>query len=159
MFNAFIAAVIGSEKNTGSTRSTMSPETSRKFRLFSSGISALRAPLSIATCNGSAKDRIALIFPWMLRSPRITRPAWTGSLRGVDGGFGQRVIADRDVAVGVARDSRQRVVANRDIAAEIGGARARQGIGAGAFHRLIADGDVVSTARDIFSGVIAHRGV
>jgi hypothetical protein len=32
---AFIAAVIGSEKNTGSTRSTMSPETSRKFRLFS----------------------------------------------------------------------------------------------------------------------------
>jgi hypothetical protein len=43
--NAFIAAVIGSEKNTGSTRSTMSPETSRKFRLFSSGISALRAPL------------------------------------------------------------------------------------------------------------------
>jgi len=60
---AFIAAVIGSEKNTGSTRSTMSPDTSRKFRLFSSGISALRAPLSIATCNGSAKDRIALMLP------------------------------------------------------------------------------------------------
>ena len=63
MPNAFIAAVIGSEKNTGSTRSTMSPETSRKFRLFSSGISALRAPLSIATCNGSARDRIGLMFP------------------------------------------------------------------------------------------------
>ena len=46
--SAFIAAVIGSEKNTGSTRSTMSPETSRKFRLFSSGTSARRAPLSIA---------------------------------------------------------------------------------------------------------------
>src|SRR5689334_2392523 len=73
--NAFIAAVIGSEKNTGSTRSTMSPETSRKFRLFSRGISALRAPLSIATCNGSASDRIGLMLPWMLRSPRITRPA------------------------------------------------------------------------------------
>jgi hypothetical protein len=28
----FIAAVIGSEKNTGSTRSTMSPDTSRKLR-------------------------------------------------------------------------------------------------------------------------------
>jgi hypothetical protein len=63
MRNAFIAAVIGSEKNTGSTRSTMSPETSRKFRLFSSGISALHAPLSIATCKGSAKDRIGLMFP------------------------------------------------------------------------------------------------
>ena len=45
----FTAAVIGSEKNTGSTRSTMSPETSRKFRLFSRGISARRAPLSIPT--------------------------------------------------------------------------------------------------------------
>src|SRR6266700_3162851 len=64
--NAFIAAVIGSEKNTGSTRSTMSPETSRKFRLFSSGMSALRAPLSIATCSGSARDRIGLMFPWIL---------------------------------------------------------------------------------------------
>ena len=61
--SAFIAAVIGSEKNTGSTRSTMSPETSRKFLLFSSGISALRAPLSIATCKGSARDRIGLMFP------------------------------------------------------------------------------------------------
>ncbi len=47
--NAFIAAVIGSEKNTGSTRSTMSPDTSRKFRLFSSGIKARRAPLSMPT--------------------------------------------------------------------------------------------------------------
>jgi hypothetical protein len=34
-----------------------------KFRLFSSGISALRAPLSIATCNGSARDLIGLMFP------------------------------------------------------------------------------------------------
>jgi hypothetical protein len=70
MPNGFIAAIIGSEKNTGSTRSTMSPETSRKFLLFSNGISALRAPLSIATCNGSARDSIGLMFPWMLRSPR-----------------------------------------------------------------------------------------
>src|SRR4029077_21118390 len=73
--SAFIAAVIGSEKTTGSTRSTMSPDTSRKFRLFSRGISARRAPLSIATCNGSANERIDLMFPWMLRSPRMTRPA------------------------------------------------------------------------------------
>ena len=87
MPNAFIAAVIGSEKNTGSTRSTMSPETSRKFRLFSSGISALRAPLSIATCNGSARDRIALMFPWMLRSPRMTvaRLDWQSLEGRVDG--------------------------------------------------------------------------
>ena len=47
--NAFIAAVIGSEKKMGSTRSTMSPDTSRKFRLFSNGISARRAPLSMPT--------------------------------------------------------------------------------------------------------------
>jgi hypothetical protein len=52
--NALIAAVIGSEKNTGSTRSTMSPETSRKLRLFSNGTSARRAPLSMPTCKGSA---------------------------------------------------------------------------------------------------------
>jgi len=62
MLSAFIAAIIGSEKNTGSTRSTISPDTSRKFRLFSSGIRAFRAPLSIATCNGSANERIAFIF-------------------------------------------------------------------------------------------------
>ncbi len=47
--SAFIDAIIGSEKNTGSTRSMMSPDTSRKFRLFSSGTNARRAPLSIAT--------------------------------------------------------------------------------------------------------------
>jgi hypothetical protein len=34
MPNAFIAAVIGSEKNTGSTRSTMSPETCNGSRGF-----------------------------------------------------------------------------------------------------------------------------
>ena len=59
--NAFIAAVIGSEKNPGSTRFTMPPETSRKLRLFSSGTSAFRPPLSIATCKGSARDRAGLI--------------------------------------------------------------------------------------------------
>jgi hypothetical protein len=32
--NAFIGTIIGSEKNTRSTRSTMSPETSRKFRFW-----------------------------------------------------------------------------------------------------------------------------
>ena len=46
-----------------STRSTISPDTSRKFRLFSKGFNAFRAPLSIATCNGSARDRIGLILP------------------------------------------------------------------------------------------------
>ena len=61
--NAFIDAIIGSEKNTGSTRSTMSPDTSRKFRLFSSGTNARRAPLSIPTCKGSARVRTALMLP------------------------------------------------------------------------------------------------
>ena len=61
--NALTAAVMGSEKNTGSTRSTMSPATSRKWRLFSSGIRARRAPLSMPTCRGSAKERTALMFP------------------------------------------------------------------------------------------------
>jgi hypothetical protein len=61
--SAFIAAVIGSEKKIGSTRSTMSPETSRKLRLFSNGTSALRAPLSMATCKGSASERTDLMFP------------------------------------------------------------------------------------------------
>src|SRR5262249_46269292 len=75
--SAFIAAVIGSEKNTGATLSTMSPETARRLRLFSRGIRARRAPLSIATWSGSARDRTDLMFPWMLRSPRITSPAWT----------------------------------------------------------------------------------
>src|SRR4051794_24415039 len=63
MPSAFIAAVIGSEKNTGSTRSTMSPDTSRKLRLFSNGTNARRAPLSMLTCNGSASVRTALMFP------------------------------------------------------------------------------------------------
>jgi len=49
MPRAFTAAVIGSEKKIGSTRSTMSPGTSKKFRLFSNGMSARRAPLSIPT--------------------------------------------------------------------------------------------------------------
>src|SRR5205807_9299043 len=44
MPKAFIAAVIGSEKNTGSTRYTTTPDTSSRFRLFSSGINALRTP-------------------------------------------------------------------------------------------------------------------
>jgi hypothetical protein len=63
MPSAFIAAVIGSEKKIGSTRSTISPDTSRKFRLFSNGTSARRAPLSIATCKGSASERTDLMFP------------------------------------------------------------------------------------------------
>jgi hypothetical protein len=61
--SAFIAPVIGSEKKIGSTRSTMSAETSRKCRLFSNGTKARRAPLSIATCNGSASERTDLMFP------------------------------------------------------------------------------------------------
>jgi len=47
--STFIAAVFGSPKNTGSTCSTISALTSRKFRLFSIGTSALFAPLSFAT--------------------------------------------------------------------------------------------------------------
>jgi len=77
MPNAFIAAVIGSEKNMGSTRSTMSPATSKKWRLFSSGIGARRAPLSMPTCKGSVSRGAALMLPWMLRSPRITSPGRT----------------------------------------------------------------------------------
>jgi len=46
--SALKAAVFGSSKKIGSTCSMMSPVTSRKFRLFSKGISARRAPLSIA---------------------------------------------------------------------------------------------------------------
>lgn len=63
MPNAFMAAVIGSEKKMGSTRSTMSPETSRKLRLFSSGTNARRAPLSMPTCKGSASDFTDLMLP------------------------------------------------------------------------------------------------
>jgi len=37
--NALTAAVMGSEKKTGSTLSTILPETSRKLRLFSNGTS------------------------------------------------------------------------------------------------------------------------
>lgn len=66
------AGWIGEQVNTGSTRST---NVARKFRLFSSGIDAVRAPLSIATCSDSANDRNGLIFPWMLKSPRITTRA------------------------------------------------------------------------------------
>ncbi len=60
---AFIAAIMGSEKKIGSTRSTMSPDTSRKFRLFSKGTRARRAPLSIPTWSGSAGERNDLMFP------------------------------------------------------------------------------------------------
>ena len=55
MPSAFIAAVIGSEKKIGSTRSTISPDTSRKFRLFSNGTNARRAPLSICHLQGFSK--------------------------------------------------------------------------------------------------------
>ena len=72
-----IAAVMGSEKKMGSTRSTISPETSRKFRLLSKGTSARRAPLSMPTWSGSARDRKDLMLPWILRSPRINSPAKT----------------------------------------------------------------------------------
>ena len=50
-------------------------DVARKFRLFSSGINVVRAPLSIATCSDSANDRCGLIFPRMLKSPRITTRA------------------------------------------------------------------------------------
>jgi hypothetical protein len=66
--NAFIAAVMGSEKKMGSTRSTTSPETSRKFRLFSRGTNARRAPLSMATWNG----RPAVYCTW--RTTPTTTP-------------------------------------------------------------------------------------
>lgn len=63
---ALSAAVNGSEKKIGSTFSTMSPETSKKFRLFSIGIRARFAPLSIATCRGSVKLRRPSPFFWRL---------------------------------------------------------------------------------------------
>jgi hypothetical protein len=45
---ALVMAVVGSEKNTGSTFSAISPGTSRKFLLFSNGIKAFFAPFSMA---------------------------------------------------------------------------------------------------------------
>jgi hypothetical protein len=61
--SAFIAAVIGSAKKIGSTRSITSPATSRKLRLFSSGMRARRAPLSMPTWSGSDRDFTDLILP------------------------------------------------------------------------------------------------
>ena len=66
--NASIAAIRGSKKNIGSTRSAVSPETSRKSRLISSGIRGRRAPLSIPTWSGSASDRPDLM--WFIRVSR-----------------------------------------------------------------------------------------
>src|SRR4051794_22352547 len=71
---AFIAAVIGSEKKTGSTRSTMSPETLRKFRLFSSGTKARRAPLSMPTWSGSASDLTPISLRPAATYASLTRP-------------------------------------------------------------------------------------
>ncbi len=59
----------------------ISPETSRKFRLFSRGINARRAPFSMAICNGSERVYTDFMLPWMLRSPRITNPGATGVFR------------------------------------------------------------------------------
>ncbi len=53
--------------------------TSRKFRLFSIGISARFAPLSFATCNGSVSDLSGFMFPWMLMSPNTSNAGLTGA--------------------------------------------------------------------------------
>ena len=51
----------------------MSPVTSRKLRLFSNGIRARLAPLSMATWSGSTSERSPLMFPWTLRSPMTSK--------------------------------------------------------------------------------------
>ncbi len=50
-------------KKTGSTCSMISASTSRKLLLFSMGIRARLAPLSLATCRGSTSERPGLILP------------------------------------------------------------------------------------------------
>lgn len=59
----FIAAVFASPKKIGSTCSMMSALTSRKLLLFSIGMRARLAPLSLATCSGSVSERKGLMFP------------------------------------------------------------------------------------------------
>ena len=56
-----MAAVMGSEKKMGSTRSTMSPDTSRKFRLFSKGTRA-----RLAAAHRNLKDGVLGTIPEML---------------------------------------------------------------------------------------------
>jgi len=63
------------DRRTGEHWVNSLQEVARTFPLFSSWIDAMRAPLSIATCSDSANDRNGLIFPWMLKSPRITTRA------------------------------------------------------------------------------------
>ncbi len=58
----------------------MSALTSRKFRLFSIGISARLAPLSLATCSGSVSERSGLMLPWTLMSPRTSSAGLHGRL-------------------------------------------------------------------------------
>jgi hypothetical protein len=62
MPNDFKAAAIGSVKSTGQSISFYDiAGISRNSAC--SGMSAFHAPLSIATCNGSARGRIGLMFP------------------------------------------------------------------------------------------------
>ena len=87
-----------------------------------------------------AGDRIASL----ITEQRIIRPARDG----VTG-----LVAKDGVVGGGGRDRRQSRVADRHVVT------AGQGIGAGAGHRQVADGDVLGAARDIQTSVIAHRRV
>ena len=52
--------------------------------MFSIGISARFAPLSIATCSGSTSERTGLMLPWMLMSPRTRSAGGTGAVRSAE---------------------------------------------------------------------------
>ncbi len=74
-------------------------------------------------------------------------------IRGIDGGAGQGVVADRNVAGRRAGDCRQRVIADGDVARARGSQRMR----ARADHGVRADGDVVGASCDVFTGGVAKR--
>jgi hypothetical protein len=71
---ALLQAAIGSEKKQGPTFSMMSRETSRKLRLFSSGIRARRAPFSMAIRKGSARVYTGLMLPPAVFGGHLSRP-------------------------------------------------------------------------------------
>ena len=52
--------------------------------MFSMGMRARLAPLSMATCRGSTSDRTGLTFPWTLMSPSTSRPGCGGALRRIE---------------------------------------------------------------------------
>ncbi len=48
--------------------------------MFSTGISARRAPFPVPIFSDSTSKRIDLMLPWMLRSPGINSPVRTDAL-------------------------------------------------------------------------------